>query len=191
MKIFGDEFKWTELVQTIAASVAILGGIAGFYKLFENDQALQAQIQSLQTLAEQSIIQNAALNEQIRLSNLSIALDSAKRSQEIAPIILIEREMISFGETGITKCKLYAILKNTGGPATNIKIKPLTSFKLEKTTHTNYLVRDGWLFLKIEGNCEQIKLTVYYSDIDDNRYSQYFDFIDGDYFVSNEPIRLE
>ena len=50
MRFFGEEKSWAELIKTFAAVFAIAGGIAGFYKLFQNDKDVQNQISSLQTI---------------------------------------------------------------------------------------------------------------------------------------------
>ncbi|MFC2112100.1 hypothetical protein ACFLTA_02435 [Bacteroidota bacterium] len=190
MKLFGDKFKWTEFVQTIAAVAAIGGGIAGFITLFHNDADLQTQISSLKTLAKQSIEQTIALNEQNRISGLALVNDSIRRIQENIPVLELEFSHPNVISHASDECKYYTNLVNRGGPVFNLIVKKNTKGSLIVKLSGEYISSGGSIPLVIEGSCTNLAFTLFYTDIDEVNYKQRFYTDSNMYLIMDKPIRI-
>ena len=119
------KINWTDKVQAIAAVIAILGGIAGFIKLFSTDHELQKQIDNLSIIANQSVIQTTIFQEQLNLLSErnrilieQLDIDKDKWTKQIRPEFSIQLEKFSGGEIGESKSTYHDVpLINNGAAA--------------------------------------------------------------------------
>lgn len=98
-----NDLNIADIIQSIAAVVAIPAAIIGFFKLFKKNKEIQLQISALKDLAEQSVKQTELMSNQNRLLQKDVELkenkfeienyerksSENKRKQEIKPRIEI------------------------------------------------------------------------------------------------------
>ena len=143
MKVLFQNIKITEWITAIGAIVAIVATIVTFYKLFQRDLDKEKQIQSLSELAQESVSQTKALENQVqamknqvqelRIAN-ELTLEELKinkevfkiqsehlkefkegRSKEILPVFVVQDVEV------ISNNYAHATLLNKGGTATQFR----------------------------------------------------------------------
>lgn len=117
------KLKWIEKLNAFASIIAILGGLAGFYKLFSTNKDLQKQITNLTTISQESVKQTKImyneLNEfkkQNKILVEQLVVSKTKLENDSRPDFIFELDNYPrFAVINDTVCKVEHYLINKGG----------------------------------------------------------------------------
>jgi len=195
-----NQIKWTDKVQAFAAIIAILGGIAGFIKLFSTDTEIQKQIDNLSTIANQSIMQTNIFQEQLnilsernRILVEQLEIDKEKWTKQIRPEFTIKFEEFSGGNIGEDISTYHDIpLINTGSAAFILRIEENKNNKSKIKFQPSFIPKQGSILIDISfpNDNEVIDIYLYYKDIDGNIYKQRFSGNINSGIVSDVPLKI-
>lgn len=112
-KDYSNFLNW---LQTITSLISVAGVILAFVIFFKKNEELQHQINSLDTIARQSIQQTKILSEQLGFDTCFNKLNVSLRNSEIEPLLSIDF-------TDINEEFISANIINTGKSANIKRIK--------------------------------------------------------------------
>lgn len=124
-----NKIKWTEIAQAFAAIIAILGGIAGFYKLFSTDSEMQEQLEKLTVMANETSAQTKIMSQELLISRSRIdlqmdqlAIEKEKWKKQNSPDFAIDLGNYDFWYELDDSIKIGFSLNNIGGSAQIIDV---------------------------------------------------------------------
>lgn len=191
--------KWTEKIQAFAAIIAILGGFAGFYKLFSTDKEMQRQIENLAKIAndisEQTNIMRAELKNSTMRNNLIIeqlAIDKEKWIIQNKPDFSIDLSRWDewSGENDSTSIEGFSLI-NKGGSAYLLDLSYNKDNTCVISVPKTYIANQGKTRFKLTFSIQKefcIDINLIYQDIAGNMYSQR---LNSDKFDSNDFANRE
>lgn len=166
-------------IRTIAECIAIIGGIAGFIKLFSNDVDIQNQIIELKIISRQAIEQTKEFKKQSELLQLKYNLDSVtqKKQEKNWETSILPSLTLSVTSFDIRTISFSTKLITTGGTAKIIKVTPFkdNTFKLNIPYTT--IANNSPIDLELEkGETNEAKLhfLIVFEDMEGNKYNQIF-----------------
>lgn len=166
-----NKIKWTEKLQTLAAIIAILGGIAGFYTLFSKDKVMQRQINNLATIAKEITKQTQILREELEI-------DKDKWIKQIRPDFSLDLNTWHdwTGSKDTTTINGFTII-NSGGAALLLGIKKNKNNTCLINVQKTFVPKQGKAKLDIKFSQKQkiiLDFNLIYIDMEGTKYEQRF-----------------
>jgi len=196
--------KWTDKIQAFASIIAILGGLAGFYKLFSTDKEMQKQIDNLAIITKEFTAQTIIMREELENSRLRNNLTVEQLSIDKDKWIKQNRPDFEFdlgkwdnwtGNADFTKIEGFSLI-NKGGAAHLINVIENKNNTCKMLIPKMYIPKQGKLKFNLSFSNNKdfyIDVNLIYKDIEGILYSQRFksDRISNEFLKTSEELNLD
>jgi hypothetical protein len=191
-----NKITWTNKVQAIASIIAILGGLAGFYKLFSTDKEMQKQIDNLTIIAKEFSDQTAIMREELDNSRMrnnllveQLSIDKDKWTKQNRPDFAFDLEKWDSwtGDGDFTTIEGFS-LTNKGGSAHLINVTENLNNTCKLIVPRTYVPSQGRLKFNLSFSDKKdifLDINLIYKDFEGILYSQRFKSDK----ISNEMLR--
>lgn len=191
-----NSLKWTDKVQAIASIIAILGGLAGFYKLFSTDKEMQKQIHNLTIIAKEFSDQTTIMREELDNSRMrnnllveQLSIDKDKWTKQNRPDFAFDLGKWDSwtGNIDITTIEGFSLI-NKGGAAHLINLTENKNNTCKLIVPKTYIPSQGRLRFNLSFSDKKdiyLDINLIYKDFEGTLYSQRFKSDK----ISNEMLR--